>query len=183
MRRERLPVQRLRVLLHCMLLLGTLACAPRLGAQEPQAAPVTVVLVRHAEKLDDSDDPPLNAAGEQRAQSLVHVLEHAGVTAILSTRFRRTRDTAAPLAARTGLDVQVVETAGGAAAHAAAFAARLRGMPPGSVVLVVGHSNTVPAIIAALGGPDVGRIEDEEYSNVFVLQLDAAGTRLIRGRY
>jgi phosphohistidine phosphatase SixA len=153
------------------------------AASGQEAGGITVVVVRHAEKVDDSADPHLSEAGVRRAEALADALEHAGVTAILATQYRRTQETAAPLARRAGVPVPVVETTGGAATHAAAVAAAVRAQPPGALVVVVGHSNTVPAIIAALGGPDVGGIADEEYSDFFVLELEHGGTRLIRARY
>jgi broad specificity phosphatase PhoE len=178
--------ERMPSAMRALLLLLALAAAVPARAQE--AAPTvpaftTIVLVRHAEKIDDSEDPQLSEAGTQRAEALARALEHAGVRTILTTRYQRTRDTAAPLAARLGVAVEVVETGSGAAAHAGAFAARVRSLPPGHVAVIVGHSNSVPAIIAALGGPDVGPIEDHEYANFFVLQLAGDGTRLIRSRY
>jgi hypothetical protein len=52
-------------------------------------------------------------------------------------------------------------------------------------VLVVGHSNTVPAIIAALGGPKLPDLCDAAYSNLFLLHLPADGSapRLVRSQY
>jgi phosphohistidine phosphatase SixA len=152
------------------------------GARQ-QAGATLVIIVRHAEKLDDSEDPLLNEAGVQRAEALARALEHAEVSVIYTTPLRRTRDTAAPLAARTGVPVMVVETQGTALERATDLAARIRGQPRGSVVLVVGHSNTVPAIIAALGGPDIGVISDDEYADFFVLHLAGDRARLVRSRY
>jgi broad specificity phosphatase PhoE len=163
-----------RLLLACVLLL----CAPALPAY---AQTTTVILVRHAEKVDDSADAALSAAGLRRADALALALADAGVQAVFTTQYQRTRDTAAPLVQRLGLAPQVLAAAGGTAAHAAQVADRVR-QHAGRTVLVVGHSNTVPAIIAALGGPELV-IADDEYANLFVLQLSDAGTRLIRGRY
>lgn len=144
------------------------------------AQSATVVLVRHAEKVDDSADPVLSEAGTARALALADVLADAGLTAILTTQFRRTRLTAVPAAERTGVAAEVVAASGGG--HAAAVAARVRELADGGTILVVGHSNTVPAIIRALGGPEL-QIADEEYHHLFVLTLDGTGARLIRGRY
>ena len=140
----------------------------------------TVILVRHAEKVDDSGDPVLSVAGDARARELANVLADAGVTAILTTQYLRTRQTAAPLGERVGI-VPVVVAASGAA-HAADVAARVREHAPGGTIVVVGHSNTVPAIIRALGGPAV-QIADGEYHHLFVLTLADSGVRLIRSRY
>jgi broad specificity phosphatase PhoE len=135
-----------------------------------------VILVRHAEKAKDGgDDPALSGSGAERAKALAAALADSGVTAIVTTQLRRTGDTAAPLAVARGLTPEVVRVEKGEPipAHAAAVAAAVR-RHPGGVVLVVGHSNTVPAIIAALGGPKLPDLADAEYSNLFVLVPGAA---------
>jgi broad specificity phosphatase PhoE len=148
------------------------------------AQSATIVLVRHAEKVDESADPPLSAAGVRRAEALATALSHADVRGVYITQYQRTRATALPLAAAAHLEPVVVDAiSGNAPAHAERVAARIRADVPGGTVLVVGHSNTVPAIIAALGGPDVGLIGDDDYHDFFVLQLDGTGARLIRARY
>jgi phosphohistidine phosphatase SixA len=154
----------------------------------PAAAPLcaqttTVIIVRHAEKVDDSEDAALSEAGRRRAASLAAALMHADVDAVYVTQWSRTRDTASPAAQQRGIEPVVLATGGGTAAHAAAIAARIREREHGRTVLVVGHSNTVPAIISALGGPDIGEIEDDEYDNFLVLLISEAGSRLLRSRF
>lgn len=143
--------------------------------------PTLVVLVRHAEKVDASADPPLSAAGEARAAALAEALRDAGVSGIVTTQFRRTQETARPLATRLGLTPRVVAASGGD--HAAAVATAVR--ETGGVVLVVGHSNTVPAIVGALGAPRPADLCDGNYDTMFVVELPAGeGTpRLVRTRY
>lgn len=145
------------------------------------AQSTTVVVVRHAEKVDDSSDPLLSAAGSARAQALADALAHAGVSALITTQYQRTRLTAAPLGERVGIVPTVVAASG--RTHAEEVAARVRELADGGTIVVVGHSNTVPGIIRALGGPDIGAIEDAEYDHFFVLTLSDAGVRLIRSRY
>jgi hypothetical protein len=54
----------------------------------------------------------------------------------------------------------------------------------GGKVLVVGHSNTIAPIIAALGGPRLPNICDNQYSNLFVLYIQPdAQTQLIKQHY
>jgi broad specificity phosphatase PhoE len=144
------------------------------------AQSTTVILVRHAEKVDDSADPALSEAGNARALALADALADAGVTAILTTQYQRTRMTAAPLGERLGIVPDVVSASG--RTHAGEVAARVREHADGTVV-VVGHSNTVGAIIRALGGPDVGDIADADYDHLFVLTIDGSAARLIRSRY
>jgi broad specificity phosphatase PhoE len=156
-----------------------------LGPLPHAVAAQTVILVRHAEKADEGgNDPALSAAGERRAQALAGALQDAGVTAVVTTELKRTQQTAGPLASKRGLTPEVVATRrGGADDHAAAVAEAVR-RHKGGVVLVVGHSNTVPAIIGTLGGPRLPQICDAEYGNLFVLTFDTpGGVRLIRSKY
>ena len=149
--------------------------------QEPEAAPAgpvepaTVFVLRHAEKgADDPRDPALSAAGERRAQALARLLSRAGVTHLFATEYRRTRDTLAPLSRGVGVQTRVI----GARERDEQVRA-LRALPAGSVAVVAGHSNTVPALIEALGGAlaDTARtargpmLGDDEYDRLFVVTL------------
>jgi broad specificity phosphatase PhoE len=150
------------------------------GAAAVAAQTKTVIVVRHAEKVDDSADPALSEKGAERARALADALADRNVGAIFTTQFQRTRMTAAPLAERLGVTATVVAAAGGN--HAADVATRVR-ESAAQTVLVVGHSNTVPAIIRALGAPDVGAIEDSEYDNMFVVTITPEGATVVRSRY
>jgi len=141
-----------------------------------------VVVVRHAEKAETpKDDVALSERGRARAEALVSALGDAGIDTIITTERRRSIETAAPLAARLHLTPIVVRTADDTNAHAAAVAAAVR--QGGRVVLVVGHSNTVPAIIQALGGPRVPDICDGQYGLLFTLRVEQGTARLIRSTY
>lgn len=159
-----------------------LALAP-LGAA--MAQPATVVLVRHGEKASaPAGDPPLSADGEARAEALARVLADAHVDAVVTTELARTRSTAAPLVRARGLTPIVVASGRDVGAHAQATAAAVRARPAGEVVLVVGHSNTLPAIVAALGGPAMPELCDQEYATMMVLELRPDGpARLIRASF
>ena len=157
-----------------------LCLAPTAGAQ-----PTTVVLVRHAEKAAaPGPDPELSEAGLARAAALAYALSDAGVSAIITTQFKRTRATAAQVAEKLGLTPVTVGAGAELAAHAQATATAVLARPAGGLVLVVGHSNTIPAIIRALGGPEFPELCESEYDNLFVLRIDSAGpARLLRARY
>jgi len=119
------------------------------------AEPVLVFLVRHAEKgQDDARDPSLSDAGRARARELARVLGAAPVTHLFSTEYKRTRETLAPLAARHELEVTVVS-----ARERAKQLAQLRALPPGSVAVVAGHSNTVPDLARELCGVELVGLE------------------------
>lgn len=148
-----------------------------------QAAPTVVIVVRHAEKgTTPANDPPLTEAGVARAKALAAVLADADVQAVITTQLARTRETARPVAEARTLPIETVTVGGPVADHAKAVADAVR-RHGGRTVLVVGHSNTVGAIIGALGGPRVPDLCDSEYSGLFTLVLDGAAARLVRSTF
>jgi len=138
--------------------------ATTLEAPLAQNGPSLVVLVRHAEKAEaPADDPPLSRQGEDRARALARTLADAGITRIYSSDTRRTRDTAAPLAAALGLEIELYD-----AGDLPAMADRLRALPGRHVV--VGHSNTTDVLSGLLGGATFGEIvEAWEYNRLYFL--------------
>jgi broad specificity phosphatase PhoE len=172
---------------HSRRLLLAIAFVVAAGPARAQSAPSStlVIVVRHAEKAaEPGPDPVLTPAGEARAAALADVLADAHVDAVLSTPFRRTQGTGAPIAARRGLTTEVIPVTGGTPAHAAAVAASIREKHRGQTVLVVEHSNTVAAIIRALGGPAMADLCDQQYASLFVLEVPAEGPpKLIRSTY
>jgi broad specificity phosphatase PhoE len=152
------------------------------GKSTPIAPPTVVLLVRHAEKgTQPANDPPLTSEGQERANALVGVARQAGVTAIITTQFERTRKTAEPTAVELKITPEVVQAGG--AAHAKAVADQVM-KHAGGTVLVVGHSNTIPAIVGALGAPQPKDLCDSEYDQLFTVVLgDGGPPRLIRSRY
>ena len=157
------------------------AAASHVAAQDATSATTTVILVRHAEKAAaPAADPPLTPAGETRARALLDAVRDAGVGAIITTQFERTRATAAPTASALGITPEVVAAAG--RTHAQDVVAAIR-KHAGQTVLVVGHSNTVPDIIGILGAA-VPPICDAEYDNLYVVVLPSSGnTKLIRTKF
>ena len=143
-----------------LVLLGALAA--------PARAQRAIFVVRHAERADAgmnaTPDPLLSAAGRARAERLADLLLKAGVTAVYATEYQRTIRTVQPLAQRLGLEVHQV-----AAKDVGALVARIHGSEPSDVVVVAGHSNTVPEILKALGDPDPVTIKEDEYDNLFVV--------------
>jgi broad specificity phosphatase PhoE len=129
-----------------------------------------VFLVRHAEKMDDSRDAALSPAGEQRAERLAALLRSAGVRAVYTTEYQRTIRTGEPLAKALGIPLNK-----SSAAKPDQLVAEIRTRHARDVVLLVGHSNTVPTLIAALGHPDPITIADPEYDNLFILVPQPGG--------
>jgi broad specificity phosphatase PhoE len=138
----------------------------------------TVLLVRHAERLPDDRDPGLSEIGIAHAERLADILERAGISAIYVSEARRTRETAAPVAARTGVEPRVIE-----ADRYKRLLRRLRWWHRSEVVLVVGHGNTVPLIAAGLGA-EIGVIDAEDSSGLWIISYSRLrGTRLLMLRY
>jgi broad specificity phosphatase PhoE len=164
------------------------ACAAlAIGAFVPSAraqAPTLVFIVRHAEKAaEPANNPPLTAVGEVRANALADVLATAGISAIISTPYLRTLNTARPLADRLGVRIDTVPTTGGVPAHAQATADAVR-KHAGKAVLVVGHSNTITSIAAALGAPKLADLCDGDYDQLFMIELPASGPpRFVKSRF
>jgi broad specificity phosphatase PhoE len=170
-------------------------CAPSSGAGTGGAAPAlsgsetVVVVVRHAERADEPGareaDPDLSAEGRARAEALDAALADARIAAIYTTERRRTAQTAERVADRFGLPIRDREIdAADGAAYGADLLHRLRRDHQGETVLVVGHSNTVPAIVGALSGYDIPEIDDAEYDRVYIVVLaEGVPPRLFRTRF
>jgi broad specificity phosphatase PhoE len=145
-------------------------------------APTWAIIVRHAEKAAaPADDPEPSAEGMQRAKLLMERLHYTVLDAIITTQFKRTQHTAALTATDHRVPLTFVPTT--VANHAQAVADEVK-KHAGKVVLVVGHSNTVPDIIAALGAPKPRAICDTEYDRLFIVMMPATGTpSVVETRY
>jgi broad specificity phosphatase PhoE len=172
------PLRRAAFLLMAALALPTEASAQRAAGEK------LVFVVRHAEKANATEqDPSLSDIGRARATALAAALGAAGVSEVFVTQRKRTRETAAPLTEARQLTAHVVPFGASTSDHAAAVAAAVR-RAKGNTVLVVGHSNTVTLIVAALGGPRLPELCDAEYSNLFIVRLPARGSpTFVRAHY
>jgi broad specificity phosphatase PhoE len=151
---------------------------------EEARAPTTIYVVRHAERLSEDDrDSPLSPAGAARARALVEALGESGVDAIYVTQYQRTFRTAEPLATHLGVPILTDSTTGGTE-PARRLARRVLERHRGQTVLIVGHSNTVPAIVNALGGPELPELDSSRYGDLFVVTIPASGpVRTIRAQF
>jgi phosphohistidine phosphatase SixA len=142
------------------------------------AAQKLVFVARHAERADapalDQEDPVLSEIGRDRAVRLGAMLRDAGVDAIYVTKYRRTQQTAAPLAALLGVGPALTPDT------IPDLVSTLKARHADDVVLIVGHSSTVPAIVRALSGFIVS-LDDSDYTSLFVV-VPANGTA-VRVRY
>jgi len=141
-------------------------------------ATTTVVLVRHAEKVDEGDDPELTERGRARAEVLAKTLRSLPVRAVFTTPLRRTVATVAPLCRDKKLEpVQLP------AAEQKGLVTRVIKENLGQTVLVCGHSNTVPAIVKAFGVREPVAIADDEFDWLFVVTLGPDGAQCLALRY
>jgi phosphohistidine phosphatase SixA len=167
------PPMKRALLAICLLL----SAAPLLADPHPVT---TVILVRHAEKASQEDASGLTAAGTERAKELARVLTAVKLDAIYVTQFRRVQDTAAPIAAATGLTTIVRNTG---ATYAADLAKEILKDHRGQTVLVVGHSNTTIAMMKALG-VEMAKMEESEFDNFYVLtDVEGAAPKVVALRY
>jgi broad specificity phosphatase PhoE len=158
--------------------LPVLAAAAILLAARPAAAQRAIFVVRHAEKAADSNDPgvPLSAAGRARAEKLAAILAKTGVTAIYSTDMVRTLGTAEPLARALKIPVQKYAPWGvDGKADLLPLAKALQADHARDVVLVVGHSDTVPPLLKALGCVEPVEIPAGRFDDLFVVVPAASG--------
>ncbi len=139
----------------CCLLLSVLVAT---ATAQPK-----IFIVRHAERADASTDADLSEAGRARAEALAKMLKDKNITAIYATEFKRTQQTAAPLAKALGIAVTIRP------AKATDFGFKLRTLHGNT--LVVGHSNTIPDLIKELGVSESINIGENDYDNLFEIEL------------
>ena len=132
--------------------------APEIEAQE------AVFIIRHAEKQASGEDPGLTEEGRSRATAWAEMLSQAGVAHVITTDARRTQETGTIIAGLLGVtqsQVGMTDVAGLIDLLSFDYA--------DGRVLVVGHRETIPAIVADLGSFDEVAIESGDYANLFVL--------------
>ena len=150
----RFEMKRLALILSISLLVAAAA----------DAAPL-IFVVRHAEKATTgSDDPDLSVAGQKRAHALARILKDSQITAVFVTEFKRTRETAAPTVKAAHVVPTVVS-----ANDTAALVAKLRASKGNA--LIVGHGNTIPNLMKALGIETPITIPDDDYTEILVVSL------------
>jgi phosphohistidine phosphatase SixA len=163
-----------------MLLAVALFCQPVMAQDEFK--PITVFLIRHAEReAEPKQDPPLSKDGVTRSQALARLLSSAGIKAIFTSQYTRTKQTAEPLATKLGLTVtsftlktnpsnprqiaeeSTMEVTNKILEHG------------GQSVLVIGHSNSIPDVIKMLGGDVIPTIDEKKFDDLFIVNVYAKG--------
>ena len=148
---------------------------PLLLVTGANAAPV-IFIVRHAEKATTGGkDPDLSVQGQERAEALANILTDSQITAVFATEFKRTQETAAPTARAAHVSPTVIP-----ANDIALLAKKLRTLNGNT--LVVGHGNTIPDLLKALGIATPVSIPEDDYAEIFVVLLGDA-PQLLRLHY
>lgn len=139
------------------------------------------ILVRHAEKASDgTKDPALTKEGEARAQQLMELFAKADISAIYSTKLKRTRMTVEPLAKSKGLEIKTYEWK-----NPKALLNKILEANTGGTVVISGHSNTTPILANFLtGSAKFVQFEEDDYGNLFIITTTKIGAgKLLHLRY
>jgi broad specificity phosphatase PhoE len=154
-----------------------LALVPSLTHATPPAVTHPVYVVRHLNTPQGQPDPDLLPEGRAAAIALADMMEtdrFEGArrpVAIYVSDYKRTRQTAAPAAARLGLTLTVYDPR-----DTPGLTARIRREP--GPVLIVGHSNTVPDIVAALGGLRPAPLTHHDFGDLWLVEPGGATLKL-----
>jgi broad specificity phosphatase PhoE len=159
---------------------AALFCMPAVAQDDFK--PITVFLIRHAERENEPrQDPPLTKDGVARSQALARLLGSAGIKAIFTSQYTRTKQTAEPLATKLGLTVTPFTLKPNSsnprqiAEESTAEVTNKILEHGGHSVLVVGHSNSIPDVIKMLGGDVVPTIDEKKFDDIFVVNVYAKG--------
>src|SRR5262249_657992 len=139
------------------------------------------ILVRHAEKVIDpsNTDVDLSPEGQARARELARIFADTGINAIYATQLKRTQQTVKPLPDRLGLPINQVDWK-----KTTDLVTQIRTQHSGETIFIAGHNNTVPEIIAALGGPQYPIIPESEFDNLFVVTIYRTGkAKVVKMKY
>ncbi|HSK63907.1 MAG TPA: phosphoglycerate mutase family protein [Pyrinomonadaceae bacterium] len=164
------------------LLIVILLVAQLAFAQQTTEPVTTVFLIRHAERADEPrQDPPLTEKGTARSQKLARLLGAAGIKAIYTSQFARTKLTVEPLAKQLGItptalslkldpsnprqiaEESTKETVDKILSHA------------GGSVLIVGHSNSIPDVVKMLGADVTPTIDEKKFDDLFIVTVYGKG--------
>ena len=161
---------------HHLLTILVLVLSTALPITAAADAPLELILVRHAEKVDKSAGSGLTTLGEHRANNLARLLQDDAITHVFSTPYNRTLLTAKPVADHHHLPVIEYD-----ASSLSELAEKLRDME--GVVLVIGHSNTTPILANHLLGTDFTVLDDHIYDQVFVVSISRNGDATLNMLY
>jgi len=163
-------------------LLISLAVFCQTAIAQEEFKPITVFVVRHAEKEDEpKQDPPLKKEGVARSQELARVLGGANIKAIFTSQFARTKLTAEPLVAKSGAPVTSLTLKPNPSnlrlisEESTAELINKILQRPGESVLVIGHSNWIPDVVRMLGGDTAVTVDEQKFDDLFIVTVYAKG--------
>ena len=126
----------------------------------------TIYLIRHAEKADATPNTSLSIAGKQRAKNWAKHFADKKITAVYSTDYNRTLQTAQPISKQAG--VEVIKYS-----HREFDLKKIVTDNPGKEIVVIGHSNTIPGYVnAALGKQEYHEIDESEFGTVYEVVIE-----------
>lgn len=166
---EREPSTRLRTIVVFAMLFAVFGAVIVFAYFATFSRPLTtVILVRHAEKKiePNNEDPDLAPEGVERAHEIARVFGDAGVNAIYATQYKRTQQTVKPLADRTGVPVNLLNSN-----QTEELVNQIQTTHRGQTVFVAGHNTSVPVIVSALSGETFPPIPETEYDNLFIVTI------------
>lgn len=167
-----------RFLRGLLLVLLTASMSPAWSADT-----TTVIVLRHAEKQAEGADPGLTAAGQERARRIVERLQGREIAAVVATEYRRTQDTGRPLAEARKLELIVRPNLKDVSRYARELKKWLLKEYKGKTVVVIGHSNTVPEIVAALSRYRMDPIGEDQFNRWTEVGIDAKGADVRESKY
>jgi len=182
-------MHRKTLILVTLLILLAVFCQTAIAQEEFK--PITVFLVRHAEKeVEPKQDPPLTKEGVERSQLLARMLGGAGIKTIYTSQFVRTKQTAEPLVTKSGATVTSLtlkpnpENLRLIAPESTTELVNKILERPGQNLLVIGHSNWLPDVIKMLGGDTVPTIDEQRFDDLFIVTIYAKGkARVLQLKY
>ena len=158
------------LLAACLLLVSACTTTNNYNTTENSSNVLSIYLVRHAEKTKERPDPGLTEEGNERALELVKILQDKKLTAIHSSDYIRTKETARPTAEFFELAIQLYDPR-----DLPAIAKTLKEQSGSH--LVVGHSNTTPQLVELLGGDSVSEIDEaSEYDRLYIISFTQDGS-------
>ena len=155
---------------YLILLFAILTSSITSFSQESEVT--TYYLIRHAEKdlsNPSEKNPHLSDTGIKRSEDWKNLFNDVSFDAVYSTNYHRTIKTAQPTASKNKLDITIYDPR--------AFNIEdLKKQTEGKIVLIVGHSNTIPKVVNALIGEDEYKdIDESVYGHLYIVKISKNG--------
>ena len=130
-----------------------------------QSKITTYYFIRHAEKVDNSQNPDLSEKGLKRAELWNNIFSEVDFDEIYSTDYKRTLQTASPTATTKKIEIKLYNPK---TINIESFKKETLGKK----VLIVGHSNTTPKFVNDIINQNLfSDIEDETFGNLYIVTV------------